>query len=255
MAILKTEKLCINFGGVMAVNNVTFSVEKGEHLAIIGPNGAGKTTLFNLLCGQLSPTSGKIIFNEKDITHLTIHQRTHLGINRSFQILSLFSNLRVIDNALLAVQGTLPNRFQMFKLVSRDKLMFAKAEALLNSMGLREKRNEPVSSISYGEQRKLEIALSLASEPKLLLLDEPNCGLTKAECVDITDRINKLGEYITVILVAHDMDLVFNVAKRIIVLYYGEVIAEGTPSQIKDNPRVKEVYTGIEEKRSNVRAS
>lgn len=247
MEALRIEGLSKDFGGVRAVKDVSFRVQGGEHLAIIGPNGAGKTTLFNLLGGQLSPTAGKVFFEGQDITNMMEHRRIHLGIARSFQITTLFNHLTLLENILLALQGTKPSRFQLFRSVTRYRGLFAKAEELLSSMELWERKDELVHAISYGEQRKLEIALSLASEPKLLLLDEPSSGLTAAESADIINTIHNLEADITVIFVAHDMDLVFGVARRIIVLHYGEIIVEGTPEEIQNNSKVKEIYMGIQE--------
>jgi branched-chain amino acid transport system ATP-binding protein len=247
MEALRIEKLSKDFGGIRAVDNVSFTMDQGEHLAIIGPNGAGKTTLFNLLGGQLSPTTGKVYFFGQDITHIPAHKRTHLGMARSFQIAALFINLSVLENMLLALQGTKPSRFQVFRDSASYRPFYTRAEELLGSMDLWSKKDEPVNSIAYGEQRKLEIALSLASDPRLVLLDEPSCGLTAIESADITSRIRKLGEKITVMLVAHDMDLVFGVAQRILVLHYGEIILQGTPEEIRTNAKVKEIYMGIEE--------
>jgi branched-chain amino acid transport system ATP-binding protein len=241
---LVVNNLTKDFGGLSAVNNVSFKVEEGEHMAIIGPNGAGKTTLFNLLSGQMPPSSGQILFFGQDITRLPSYHRIHLGMARSFQIASLFLSLSVLHNTRLALQGIKPSRFQMFRSANSYRSIHAKAEELLKSMDLWEKRNEPVNSISYGEQRKLEIALSLAAEPKLLLLDEPSCGLTASESADITSRIRALGEKITVVLVAHDMDLVFGVAQRIMVLHYGELIIDGSCDKIRNDPKVKEIYMG-----------
>jgi len=244
---LRVEHLSKDFGGVHAVKDASFKVEVGEHMAIIGPNGAGKTTLFNLLCGQLPASGGRIFFYGRDITHLPPYLRTHLGVARSFQITSLFLDLSVLKNTMLALQGTKPSRFQMFRPTTSYRDLITKAEELLGSMDLCERKNVPVHSISYGEQRKLEMALSLASEPKLLLLDEPSSGLTASESADIISRIRNLETSITVILVAHDMDLVFGIAQRIIVLHYGEIICEGTCEQIRSDPKVKEIYMGTEE--------
>lgn len=244
MEALRVEGLRKDFGGVHAVRDVSLSVEAGEHLAIIGPNGAGKTTLFNLLSGQLSATAGRVYFFGQEITNMAAHQRAHLGIARSFQLTTLFLDLTVMKNMMLALQGTQPSRFQMFRSSIGYKRLFEKARELLESMELWGKKDELINAISYGEQRKLEIVLSLASEPKLLLLDEPSTGLTATESADITSRIRHLGKDITVILVAHDMDLVFGVAERIIVLHYGEIITQGTPEQISTDSRVKEIYMG-----------
>jgi branched-chain amino acid transport system ATP-binding protein len=251
MEALRVENLSKDFGGVHAVCDVSMRVESGERLAIIGPNGAGKTTLFNLLNGQLPPTSGRVYFFGQDITNKAAYYRAHLGIARSFQVTTLFLNLTVLDNILLAIQGTRPSRFQMFRSFTTYDQLYTKAEKLLGSMDLWEKRSEPVHAISYGEQRKLEIALSLASEPKLVLLDEPSTGLTTAESTEFISMIRNLGKDITVILVAHDMDLVFGVAERIIVLHHGEIIAEGTPDEISTDSKVKEIYMGAEETTGN----
>lgn len=247
MEALRVENLSKDFGGVHAVKDVSFKVDVGEHIAIIGPNGAGKTTLFNLLCGQLLPSAGRVYFLGQDITSMPPHVRTHLGIARSFQIASLFLELSVLKNTMLAVQGIRPSRFHILRSASSYKILSVKAQSLLESMGLWEKRNEIVNSISYGEQRKLEIALSLASDPKILLLDEPSCGLTAGESAGIINLIRNLRTKITVILVAHDMDLVFGVAQRIIVLHCGEVIIEGTCETIRSHPKVKEIYMGKRE--------
>ncbi len=247
MELLRIEGLSKDYGGVRAVNDVSFTVESGERLAIIGPNGAGKTTLFNLLNGQLKPTSGHIFYQGRDVTGIPTHQRIQLGIGRSFQIASLFRNLTVMENTILAVQGTKPSRFQFFRPISKNKFSFEKAQSLLQSMDLWDRREELVNSIPYGAHRKLEIILSMASDPKLLLLDEPSCGLTPAESADVTLKISNLEEGITVICVAHDMDLVFGIATRIMVLHTGKIIAEGAPEKIKNDPVVKQIYLGTEE--------
>jgi len=244
MAVMNTQGVTKTYGGVQAVANISFAVETGENLVIIGPNGAGKTTLFNLLTGQISPTAGRIFYQQEDITDLPSHRRIHLGIGRSFQITSLFNELAVMDNMLLAVQGTKPERFQMFRPIKGNRHLMNKAGEMLASFDLWKLRDERVSSISYGDQRKLEIALSMASDPKLLLLDEPSCGLTAAESAELCTRISKFGKEITLICVAHDMDLVFGIATRIMLLHYGEIIVEGNPEEIKNSAIVKEIYMG-----------
>lgn len=252
MEALKIERLQKDFGGVRALHNVSFSVDVGERLAIIGPNGAGKTTLFNIINGQLSPTVGCVYFFGHDITRMPVHSRAHLGMARSFQRNSLFSHLTVLDNILLAVQGARRHRFQMFRSINAYKEIFTRAEELLRAWDLWEKRGDLTSNIAYGEQRRLEIALSLASEPRVLLMDEPSCGLTAAETGVVIEKIRTLGKEITVILVAHDMDLVFGIANRIVVLHYGEIVAEGAPEEIRDDSRVKKIYMGAETSLQNV---
>jgi branched-chain amino acid transport system ATP-binding protein len=248
MEVMKAQGLTKTYGGVHAVSNVSFVVEAGEHLVILGPNGAGKTTLFNMLTGQVRSTSGQIFFQGEDITNLPAHRRIHLGIGRSFQITSLFNGLNVMDNMLIALQGTTPERYQIVRPLKGNKQLLNKAGQLLDSFDLWDLKDELVSSISYGAQRKLEIALSMASDPKLLLLDEPSSGLTAAESVELCARISNLGEEISLICIAHDMDLVFGIATRILLLHYGEVIIEGKPEQIKGSPIVKEIYMGGEQK-------
>ncbi|MFH1766360.1 MAG: ABC transporter ATP-binding protein [Gemmatimonadota bacterium] len=247
MEALKVEDLSKQFGGLYAVNGVSFRVEVGERLAIIGPNGAGKTTLFNLINGQLVPTGGRIYFFGQDITDLPTHRRAHLGQARAFQLISLLLNLSVMDNTLLTLYGTTPYRFQMFRSIQGNRDVLDKAQETLKGLGLWEKRDEPVKSVGYGEQRRLEIGLGLALRPKLLLLDEPSAGLSMEECAEVIEIIKNLGEGETVVIVDHDMELVFGVAERIMVLHYGQVIADGPPDVIQADPRVKEIYLGIEE--------
>jgi len=255
MKALRIKGLSKSFGGVQALRNVSLSVEAGEQLAIIGPNGAGKTTLFNLIGGQLSATAGRVYLFGKDMTTMAAHRRAHLGMARSFQLTTLFLDLTVLENALLALQGTRPDRFQMFRPITAYEHLFLKAQDLLGAMDLWRKRDDKVRDIGYGEQRKLEIALGLASKPKLLLLDEPSSGLTAAESADLIGIIRNLGADITVLIVAHDMDLVFGLAERIIVLHYGEIAAEGTPEEIQVDPRVREIYMVAEESTGNAAPS
>ena len=255
MEALKVDRVVKDFGGVRALRNISFNVELGERLAIIGPNGAGKTTLFNIINGQILPTAGSVHFLGKDITRMPVHRRADLGIARSFQRSSLFSNLTVLSNILLAVQGTRRHRFQMFRSINTYRETFTRAEELLKVWDLWEEKDYLASNISYGDQRKLEISLSLASQPRVLLMDEPSCGLTSGETAVVIDKILGLGKDITVILVAHDMDLVFGVANRIMVLHYGEIVTEGTPEEIRNDSRVKKIYMGAEKSCQNAQTS
>lgn len=244
MEALRVEQLSKDFGGVRALQYISFGIEAGERLAIIGPNGAGKTTLLNVLNGRVVRTSGRIYFYGQEITAMALHHCARLGIARSFQNTALFPYLTVLDNVLLGLQGNESFCFQMIRSRSSYKSIFAKAEELLGKMGLWEKRGDVVKNIAHGEQQKLEIVLSLASQPKLLLLDEPTSGLTPAESSEIVNIIHELGRDITVLVVAHDMDLVFGVADRIIVLHYGQIVTEGTPKEIQTDSRVKQIYIG-----------
>jgi len=247
METLRLDGLSKSFGGVHVLNDVSLLVEEGERVVLIGPNGAGKTTTLNLINGQYAPTSGSIYLNGQDITTLPVHKRAQLGIARSFQITSVYSNLSVLANVILTVHGCLRSRFYMVRSVYRYKREMAIAQEALECVGLWALREELVSNLSYGQQRQLEITLALSSAPKLLLLDEPSCGLTSEECDSMINVINSLPKHITTIVVAHDMDLVFGIADRIIVLYYGTLLADGTPDEIQADPKVKEIYIGVEE--------
>lgn len=244
MEMMSVEAVSKNFGGLQVLEEVSFDIHPGEKIAIIGPNGAGKTTLFNVIGGQLPVTGGSILFMNSDITRLSPERRLHLGLSRSFQINSLFTELTLIDNILLALHGATHPHFRFFRAMKSRTNLFKRAEELLKSIGLWEMKDSPVSSLSYGDQRLLEVAFGLASEPKLLILDEPTAGLSTAEAADFEDTIRKLLGDATLFFCAHDMDLVFNLADRILVLYYGKLIAEGTPEEIKSNPKVKEIYLG-----------
>jgi branched-chain amino acid transport system ATP-binding protein len=246
MEALRVEAASKDFGGVHALRGLSFKVPVGERLAVIGPNGAGKTTLVNVITGRLPLSSGTIALFGQDITRVPAHRRVGLGISRSFQITSLFPRLTVLVNALLSLEGVRGSRFQMLRPLLSDQGLNREAQHLLEPWGLWDRRNLLASDLGYGEQRKLEIALSLASNPKVLLLDEPNSGLTQAESSDIVEMMTNLGEGITVILVAHDMDLVFHAAHRILVLHHGETIADGTPAAIQADAQVREIYLGDE---------
>ena len=251
MELLKVEGLSKYFGGLQALHELFFTVESGEKLAIIGPNGAGKTTLFNVLGGQLPATSGSVYLMEQDITTLAPYRRLRLGLARSFQLNNLFFNLTLIDNMLLALKGSELPHFQMFRPLMARNDLFTEAQHLLETMGLWEMRSSPITTLSYGDQRLVEVAFGLASKPKLLLLDEPSAGLATAEAMAFADTIRKLMGDTTLIFCAHDMDLVFNLADRIAVLYFGEIIAQGTPQEIQAHPRVREIYLGTEESSEN----
>ncbi len=255
METLRLDRLSKRFGGVHVLNDVSLTIQEGERIVLIGPNGAGKTTTFNLINGQYKPTSGYIYLNGQDITQLPTHKRAQLGIARSFQITSVYANLSVLDNAILTVHGCRRSRFHMVRSAYSYKEEMRAIQEALGSVGLWQLRNELVSSLAYGQQRRLEIALTLSSDPKLLLLDEPSCGLTSEESKTMVDVINNLPPHITIIVVAHDMDLVFGVAKRIVVLYYGTLLADGTPEEIQENTKVREIYMGVEEEGAHVESS
>jgi len=245
--VLKVEHLFQSYGGLSVLADVSFSLKAGERLAIIGPNGAGKTTLFNVLSGFISPVSGRIHLLGTDVTTMSSHKRAALGLARSFQINSLFSQLPLLHNVLLAIQGVQTSRYHMIRPITAYKNNLVKAQELLELVGLWDERKSPVAMLGHGQQRQVEIILALASKPRLLLLDEPSAGLTAAESVNLGRIIQNLTADTTVFFCAHDLDLVFSLAERVVVLYYGQLVAQGTPEQIQVDPKVREIYLGTEQ--------
>ncbi len=246
MKTVTVEGLSKSFGGIQALLNVSFSVEKGERLVIIGPNGAGKTTLFNLITGEIPPTLGRVLLFREDVTDLPPHQRTRLGIARTFQITNLFLNLTLHENIFLAVLGVNPQKFKMHQGAHSCKDIFAKIEKLLADWELQEYRHTLIKNLSYGVQRQIEVIMALSSGARVVLLDEPTSGLSPAETGVLTSMILRLDPEVTLIIIEHDMDVAFRLAHRMIVLHQGEVIAAGPPGEIKADPRVKEIYLGEE---------
>jgi branched-chain amino acid transport system ATP-binding protein len=244
MEVLKTEKLFKSYGGLKILQDLSFKVKTGERVAIIGPNGAGKTTLINILSGIIPCDSGQIYLFGNEVTALSTYKRVHLGMGRSFQITRLFGNLTVIENILLGLHGTKSSRYHMFRRNTSYREQLVEAQKLLESIDLWDKRNELVQAISYGEQRKLDITLTLSSEAKFLLLDEPTAGLSIAEIPRFIETIKALAKGTTVVFACHDMDTVFNLASRVIMLYYGQIIADGTPEEIRCDSRVQDIYLG-----------
>ena len=244
MEALRVEALSAEFGGVQAVRGVSMTVEAGARVGFIGPNGAGKTTLFNLLGGQLGATSGRTYCFGRDITNLSAHRRSGIGIARSFQVASLFPRLVVEEQAELAIQGKAPYRSNMVRSVGSYPRCKEDARELLGAWGLLQQRDKYPSQLSHGEQRRLEIALSLASRPRILLLDEPNTGLTADESLHLIGTVYELGQGTTVLIATHDMDVVFGVAERVVVLHRGQIVADGSPEVIQSDPVVADIYMG-----------
>lgn len=243
---LVLENLTKDFGGLRAVANVNLTVQSGERHVLIGPNGAGKTTLFNLISGELPPTEGKVIHFGRDVTSLPPYHRAALGIARTFQITNLFPNLTVLENILLACQALERTKFVMFRPLSSYQDLKDKSMNLSKEFGLLEKRNELIKNLSHGDQRQIEVALALAGQPRLLLLDEPTAGLSSAETHSLTLMLKKLDPSITILLIEHDMDVAFEFAEKITVLYQGKLLAEGNKEEIKSNPFVQQIYLGAE---------
>jgi branched-chain amino acid transport system ATP-binding protein len=244
--ILELKGLSKSFGGLHAVRGVTLQIMPGDRKAIIGPNGAGKTTLFNLITGIFPASSGQVMLFGRDVTSWPSHRRTALGMARTFQITSLFPRLTVLDNVLLAIKGLRPSKFVMWRFLSSYRDVYDKAHGLLERANFLDRKDTEVRYLSHGEQRQLEIVLGLASDPKILLLDEPAAGLSSGESVDMTRFLMKLDPSLAILLIEHDMDVVFDVADQISVLHFGEVLETGAPEQIKKSKKVQEIYLGVE---------
>jgi branched-chain amino acid transport system ATP-binding protein len=242
---LAIERLAKNFGGLQALHDLSLEIQPGERRAIIGPNGAGKTTLFNLIGGQLSPSSGRIFLFGREVTTLPPFRRAALGLARTFQITTLFPNLTVMENMLLAVQALDSMKFILYRPLTSYQHILGRARSLLEEWHLWGRRDALVRQLSYGEQRQLEILLALAGAPKLLLLDEPTAGLSVAETPLVTSLVQHLDPSITVLLIEHDMDVAFEVAQHITVLHQGGLLTDGSPEAIRKDPTVAEIYLGV----------
>ncbi len=244
-AILKANNLSKRFGGLVAVDNISFEVVPFGVTSIIGPNGAGKSTLFNLLSGTFRPDSGSVLLNDQNVTGMNPEERLFSGMARSFQITNLFFDLTVIDNLRLASQ-TLHPRSYLYLPLSKCELALARADELLVEFGLLDSRNQLAGALSHGQQRRLEIAVTLATRPKLLLLDEPTQGMSQGDTQETAELIRQLGSKITVLLIEHDVDLVMDLSKTVIVMAQGKKLAEGSPQEVRSNPLVQAAYFGEE---------
>jgi len=240
-AILATEGLTVRFGGLTALNDVNFSVPPGEIRAIIGPNGAGKSTLFNCLTGVLRPTAGRIVFDGKDIAGLPPDRISRRGVARSYQITNILPNATTLENVRIAAQSR-RHGWSILTHHGAYRDILDRALAVLEAVGLKGKEQELAANLSHGEQRNLEIGIALATEPKLLCLDEPTAGMSAAETHDTMSLVRRIAKGLTILIVEHDMLVVMELAQRITVLHYGEILAEGAPAEIQRNPRVLEVY-------------
>jgi len=241
--LLETRKLSKNFGGLQVLNNLDISLPEGQLTSIIGPNGAGKTTLFNVISGRFPPSSGQVFFTGKDISGLKPHGISQMGLVRSFQITNVFTFLTVHENVRLACQSRLAQKVSLVKPAASFGLE-ERTRDILARIGLLPRQDKLAGELSHGDQRHLEIGMTLATNPKLLLLDEPTSGMSPAETVETMDLIQEISKSVTLLLIEHDMNLVMNISKKIIVLDYGEKIAEGSPEEIETNPEVRRVYLG-----------
>lgn len=245
--ILQVEGLTKRFGGVVASDNIVLEVRAGELHAIIGPNGAGKTTLIGQLSGELTPDSGRVFFDGQDFTAVPVYERSARGLARTFQITSLFPDFTALDNVALAVQAHAGHSFHFWRNARDETELREPARAALDRAGLSHRADERVANMSHGEHRQLELAMALATRPRMLLLDEPMAGLGPEESARMVQTLRELKSRLTILLIEHDMEAVFALADRISVLVYGRVIASGSPEAIRANAEVRQAYLGEQE--------
>ena len=244
MLALEIESLSKAFGGLPAADDVSLTVMPGERRLIIGPNGAGKTTLFNLVTGDLRADSGEIRLFGREVSRLPSHRRAHLGMARTYQIITLFGKDTLEHNIVLSLLGLAPARWDAFRPISRFGHLHEEARRILNLVGLEHLAGRPIGEVSYGERRRVEIAMALAQRPRLLLLDEPFAGLSREERLAVRQLVTGIPREVTVVLIEHDMDTALDLAERITVLHYGKVIVEGTRAEVVADPKTREVYLG-----------
>jgi branched-chain amino acid transport system ATP-binding protein len=244
MAALAVRKLDKSFGGLRVTSSVDLVVEPGERRLIIGPNGAGKTTLFNLITGELAPDRGSIALFDRDITRMPSRRRFHLGMARTYQIITLFPNDTLLRNVILALLGRSSLRWNPLVRLARQPALRTRAAQTLARVGLERLADRPLRETSYGERRRVEIAMALAQDPRLLLLDEPFAGLSVEERRDVLRLVSGIPRAVTIVMIEHDMDVALDFAERISVLHFGEVVVEGTRAEVVAHPRTREIYLG-----------
>ncbi|HLL28107.1 MAG TPA: ABC transporter ATP-binding protein [Xanthobacteraceae bacterium] len=244
MSALSVNALCKSFGGLRVARSVSLNVEPGERRLIIGPNGAGKTTLFHLIAGELSPDSGSVTLFDRDITRLPSRKRAHLGMARTYQIITLFSRDTILHNVILALLGLSPLRWNPLVDLKGQHDLTERAHDALARVGLSHIAGRPLAETSYGERRRAEIAMALAQNPKVLLLDEPFAGLSIDERRGVRELLAAIPREVTIVMIEHDMDTALDLANRITLLHFGEVIVEGTRAEVVNDPRTREVYLG-----------
>jgi branched-chain amino acid transport system ATP-binding protein len=244
MSALAVAALSKSFGGLHVTANVNLAVAPGERRLIIGPNGAGKTTLFNLITGEITPDSGSVLLFGRDVTRLASRNRAHLGMARTYQIITLFARDTLLRNVMLALLGLSPLRWNPLMPLDRQQHLLAAARAALERVGLGHLADRPLAETSYGEKRRVEIAMALAQNPKVLLLDEPFAGLSIDERSDVRKLLVAIPRDVTIVMIEHDMDTALDLADRITLMHFGEVIVEGTRAEVVADPRTREVYLG-----------
>jgi branched-chain amino acid transport system ATP-binding protein len=246
MALLEVTDLYKDFGGLKVLFGINLRLEQGERHAIIGPNGAGKSTIFNVITGKYVPSRGKIAFNGRDITGLPTHRIARLGLARSFQVTNIFRTMTVFENMRNAVLSGNGIRHSVFSTLDRMSSIMEETERILAQIGLLDRKDELAGELAHGHQRALEIGLTIATDPVLILLDEPTAGMSSNETRETVKLIEHVTQGKTLLIVEHDMDVVFSLAHRISVIYYGEVLASGAPQEIREDQRVKDAYLGEE---------
>lgn len=247
--ILQAENVSKRFGGVTAVDDVSISLSVGETAALIGPNGAGKTTFYNVVSGRMVPSSGRVLFEGTDISGWPAHKIARLGISRSFQVTNVFNELSVRENVEVALISHRKKSLRLFSLRAYDRELHDEAESILERLGLGDMAQARTGTLSYGDKRLLELAIVLATEPRLILLDEPTAGLTPEETrkvIQLIDRLRSDQPY-TFFITEHDMEVVFNLADRVLVMHRGQLLAQGTPDEVREDPQVKAAYLGDDE--------
>jgi len=244
MSALTINGLCKAFGGLRVTTDVNLDVAPGERRLIIGPNGAGKTTLFNLITGELTPDSGSVNLFGQDITGTPSRRRAHLGMARTYQIITLFARDSIVHNVRLALLGLSPKRWNPLLVLAQQSELTDRAHEALKQVGLQAIAERPLAQTSYGERRRVEIAMALAQQPKVLLLDEPYAGLSIDERRDVQETLRRIPRDVTVVMIEHNMDVALDFAERITLLHFGKVIVEGTRAEVVADPRTREVYLG-----------
>ena len=246
---LEVKNISMEFGHFVAVNDVSLEIPEGQLTALIGPNGAGKTTFYNMVSGRLKPTRGEVKFREQDISGCPPHEISRLGVSRSFQITNIFNDLSVLENVEVALVSHHGKGLELWSVVARDKALANEGLALLDKLGLAHLADSRAGVLSYGDKRLLELAIVLATDPRLILLDEPTAGMTPEETHSVIRLVRQLAETgpYTFFITEHDMDVVFGLAERILVLHRGELLADGTPEEIRSNTDVRTAYLGEED--------
>jgi len=244
VSVLDVRGVVKSFSGLQVIANLDFTVEAGERRLIIGPNGAGKTTLFNLITGEIAPDQGSVLLFGRDITRLPGWRRVHLGMTRTYQIITLFPDDSLLRNISLSLLGLLPLRWNPFVRLEKLEAITSAAREILASVGLEHMENRPLRETAYGDQRRVEIGMALAQRPRLMLLDEPFAGLSVDERMDIKELLKSIPRDVTIVMIEHDMDVALDFAERISLMHFGEMVVDGSRAEVVDHPRTREIYLG-----------